>query len=208
MRTTYKVVRLWCALILGASLVNGLELEASGNEVVVSEDSGSGVAIFGARRTFANHMNVLHRHQEVVRDVLVLDSEVGSRSIWVGVDLGTGDWTVHSPEDVALEKGYAPRLKGSVLRNLNGLELPGSELDLVIIRGQQIWHGRMHDGGSRDEGEADGWVKVTLDNLDRIDAGRGGPGGLRDGDVVIGFDASTLEYFVIEVGANDEEATR
>ncbi len=194
--------------LAGPARLAALELEVAGDRVIASEDSGAGVAIFGARREFANHMNVLHRHQEVVRDVLVLDSDVGSRSIWVGVDLGTGDWTVHSPDDVAIEKGYAPRLKGSVLRNLNGLELPGSELDLVLIRGQQIWHGRMHDGGSRDESEADGWVIVTLDNLDRIDSGRGGPGRLRDGDVVIGVDSSTLEYFVIEVGANDEEATR
>ncbi len=201
------VAAVLCASVMGLALTGplaALELEVSGDRVIASDDSGVGVAIFGARRTFANHMNVLHRHQEVVRDALVLDSDVGSRSIWVGVDLGTGDWTIHSPDDAAPQKRYASRLKGEVLRDLDGLELPGGELDLVLIRrgrsGAEVWHGRMHDGGSRDESEADGWVTVTFDNLDRIDSGRGGPGRLRDGDAVIGFDAATLEYFAVEIG--------
>lgn len=196
-----------CALTAGP--LTALELEIIGDRVTVSDDSGGEVAILGARREFANHMNVLHRHQEVVSADLVLDSEIGSRSIWVGVDLGTGDWTVHSPGDVAQVKPYAADIAGNVLQSLDGLELPGEELDLVVIRrdssgsgGQvRVWHGRVHDGGTGDEGDADGWLVAENAKLRRVDQGQGNLAQFQDGDVVIGFDASSLEYFVVEVGA-------
>lgn len=199
-----------CALTAGP--LTALELEVVGDRVAVTGDSGGEVAILGARRQIANHMNVLHRHQEVVSGDLVLDSEIGSRSIWVGVDLGTGDWTVHSPGDVAQVKPYAADIAGSVLRSLDRLELPGEELDLVVIRrgGQvRVWHGRVHDGGAGDEGDADGWLVVENAKLRRVDQGQGNLAQFQDGDVVIGFDASNLEYFVVEVGvaAAQEEAS-
>ncbi len=185
-----------------------IELSIAESRVAIAEDSGSGVAVIGVERKISNHMNVVVRHAEVVEGDLHLDSQISDRSIWVGVDLGTGEWVIHSAKGVARLKSYAEELSGNVLKSLEGLELPGEELDIIVIRrtnlGARVWHGRVHDGGLGDESEPDGWLVAKNEKLRRVDRGQGNLSRFKEGDVVIGFDAGTLEYFAVEIGAGVE----
>ncbi len=197
----------FCAFLFFGTPVSGLELEVVGDRVSPLEDSGSGVAIIGVRREYADYMNKIIRHVEVVDGDLIAESEIGPRSVWVGVDLGTGEWTVHSPGGFAQRKSYQGDLSGGVLKSLDRLELPGNELDIVVVRrtnrGARVWHGRVHDGGAGDDGDADGWLIAKNQKLRRVDQGEGNLARFKDGDVVIGFDAGSLEYFAIEIGASE-----
>ncbi len=190
-----------------------IDLSISESRVAIAEDSGSGVAVIGVERKISNYMNVVVRHAEVVQGDLVLDSDVAERSLWVAVDLGTGAWTVHSPLGPPREKHYAPEIRGAALRHIERLELPGNELDVVVVRqGRKgaglsevaVWHGRLHDGGQGDESDSDGWLVGSVGDLSRLDSGSGKLNRLEDGDVVIGFDANTLESFTVEIGAGVE----
>ncbi len=200
------------SLVLGGLVLNSpalaIDLSISESRVAIAEDSGSGVAVIGVERKISNYMNLVVRHAEVVQGDLVLDSDVAERSLWVAVDLGTGAWTVHSPLGPPREKHYAPEIRGAALRHIERLELPGNELDVVVVRqgrkGVSVWHGRLHDGGQGDESDSDGWLVGSVGDLSRLDSGSGKLNRLEDGDVVIGFDANTLESFAVEIGAAEE----
>ena len=129
----------------------------------------------------------------------VLDGvSVVDPSIWAVVDLKTSGFTVTSPSD----QYHAVAVEESGLVGGTGFVYAGERLDLVVIRGQNAWLARVHDGGAADHSLAqDGQVQIDFDALQRVypSASFVTYGSPQNGDLLIGIDAAAMVWFTTTV---------
>ncbi len=200
-RTKQNLICLALGLMAWPSVA--LELEVTSDRVVLQDHSAAGVAIVGAYHEASDSDRVLRKVQ-VVDSELVLDSEIAVRSIWVAVDLGSGENQIHTPKDVVGTNLYTPEFQSSALRYFDRLGLLGDQLDLVVVRqggkGVAVWYGRFSEQQARSRDRNADWLNSSISDLARVNPGKGKLNRLKSGDLVIGFEAQTLAHFTVEIG--------
>ena len=132
-----------------------------------------------------------------------LGRSVIKRSLWVAVDMSTGGAIVVSPGLAGVQSKLDPseaiQLGKGGLYSL--LADKRTVLDLTVVRPKVgAWHIRAWDGGKNDADQtADGTILIdSLTMTPMLPGGRG----LQDfqaGDVLLGLDHSSLEFYAVPV---------
>jgi len=180
---------------------------------VTGASAGAQVAFFGiARDVDPDDVATIRRTAEVAGDedgdgkvALKLGRPVARRSVWVAVDLTSGDSDAAAPEGFRLKKvnfrgrGLAARSAGR-----DGIEEDRPLVELLVARpGVGVWTTRLGDGGPDDEdGAADGKLAAGLDHMKPLAGTRTlAPAQFEKGDVVVLVDPNALEITLVKVGA-------
>jgi hypothetical protein len=184
------------------------------NTVVVTGVTAKGQAVlFGVARELAEDdvATVVRRSQVLTDDDsdgtvrLDLGKDVPFRSVWVAVDLATGQFTEAAPE------GYPLRLvswKGSGiergLARADQVEDDRSFAELLLVRpGMGAWQLTVGDGSSTDDdGAADGRIAVALDHLTPVAGTAEAPARFDPTDVVVLIDPNRMELTVVQAGTS------
>jgi hypothetical protein len=128
-------------------------------------------------------------------------------SVWLAVDLSTGELAVAGPE------GFTPRelsfppgaIRHGPTRRLDRLELTGRSQHLVLVRSGSdpddstvgAWLLRLGDGGDQDDDETPGRMGFLLSRMTPLGASPAPPEELVDGDVLAVLDPETLDFTVV-----------
>lgn len=130
------------------------------------------------------------------------------RSVWVAVDLTTGEATVDSPEMGEVIESDA-EFRAFLQAGQWHIEIEEQTVDVVVVRpGVGAWGGQIHDGATNDlSPDSDGKVMFPTTELQAlpVSGGTNGSlaalGGLLRGDMMIFIDSQTLEYQIFDTGA-------
>jgi hypothetical protein len=185
------------------------------NAVVVSGVTAKGqLVLFGVARELAEDdvATVVRRSQVLTDDDsdgrvrLDLGKDVPFRSVWVAVDLATGQWTTAAPE------GYPLRLVGwqgsGIERRATApsdrVEDARTFAEILLVRpGLGAWQLTVEDGsGSDDDGAADGKIAASLDRLIPVAGTVAPPARFDPTDVVVLIDPNRMELTVVQAGAS------
>jgi hypothetical protein len=188
------------------------------NAVVVAGITSKGQAVlFGVAREIAeDDVATLVRRSQVLTDDdgdgtvrLDLGKEVPFRSVWVAVDLATGQFTTAAPE------GYPLRLVGW---QGSGIERGAARSDrvedvrtfaeiLLVRPGVGAWQITVGDGSSSDDdGAADGQIAAALDRMTAVAGTAAPPSRFDPTDVVVLIDPNRMELTVVQAGAPAAQA--
>lgn len=165
-----------------------------------------------AREVAEDDVATVVRRQEVAADEdgdgavsLTLDREVPLRSIWVAVDLASGEYAAASPEGYPLrEVAFRGRGLGRDNARADRVEDVRSYAEVMVVRpGEGAWGLTVGDGSEADEdGQADGRIAAALDRLRPVAAeGANPPQRFDPKDVVILIDPNQMELTVVKAGA-------
>lgn len=206
------------AMILAATLAGG---PATGSPVIAFEGSavvvrgvtpGGSVVWFSVAREHPHWLTRVVRRDAVLPDSdgdgvvrFELKEPVPRRSIWTAVDLTTGAYATATPQDVARLEVHpaADSLRRSPLGVVEALQDARGFLEILLVRpGQGAWAQSVGDGGASDSsGLPDGRVQASFASMRPIESSKAAPGQLAPGDVVIGVDPESLEFYGTRVGA-------
>jgi hypothetical protein len=183
------------------------------SSVTVAGITAKGQAVlFGVAREIAeDDVATLIRRSQVLTDEdgdgavrLDLDRDVPFRSVWVAVDLATGQFATTTPA------GYPLRL---VAWQGSGLERGASRSDrvddarsfaevLLVRPGVGAWQLTVGDGGGNDDdGAADGRIAAALDHMTPVAGTVPPPSRFDPSDVVVLIDPNRMELTVVRAGA-------
>jgi hypothetical protein len=183
------------------------------SSVTVSGLTPKGQAVlFGMTREVAeDDVATVSRRSQVLTDDdgdgtvrLDLDSDVPFRSVWVAVDLATGQFTTAAPE------GYPLR---QVSWRGAGIDRSASRADrvedqrtfaevLLVRPGVGAWQLTVGDGSdSDDDGAADGRIAAALDRMTAVAGTVPPPSRFDPSDVVVLIDPNRMELTVVRAGA-------
>jgi hypothetical protein len=215
------IERMKCALTLalallapGAGWAVPFKLSLDTDSLAVTGVSaGAKVAFFGISRDVdPDDVATIRRTAEVVGDddgdgtvALKLGRPVALRSVWIAVDLGSGDSDAAAPEGFRLKKvnfhgrGLTARSAGR-----DAIEEGRPLVELLVARpGVGVWTARLGDGGPGDEdGAADGKLAAALDRMEPLGGTRmPAPAQFEKDDVVVLIDPNALEMTLVKVGA-------
>lgn len=133
----------------------------------------------------------------------VLDSPVTKRSLWVAVDVATGSAIVVSPGQAGVEAKLDP--DKAIVQGPGGLynllEDDREVLELTVVRPKVgAWHIRAWDGGTNDADlEPDGTIQVASETMTPLIPGSPPLTDFQAGDVLLGLDHVTLEFYAVQV---------
>lgn len=196
---------------------------AESTVVVSGVTAGSQVALLGASRGVRGTIPFTRRDGEVLRDDdgdgtvrLELPEGLSLRSLWVAVDLTTGEvgaacadgeevaW-VAGPRDGSREPAADTSL--AVEDGRRYLEVlvarPGARAGEGPAAEPAVWIGSFGDGSGRDgDGVRDRRVRAALSDLAALDraSAEAPPERLAVGDVVVAVDPDTLEVWTRRLG--------
>lgn len=209
--------RLIVMLAVMALLVPLLAAPGHGAPVVTCRDTeveisgltpGAGAAWLSvARESLAYWRTSVVRRDGVEPDgdgdgvvTIPLEKGLPPASVWIAVDLKTGDAGVGAPE------GFKPRLIAEDVADLgrgaSGLADLASEahevLELLLVRpGVGAWGLTVGDGGASDgDGDRNGAIRVALAALRPVRLAPATPPALHPGDTVVVVDTQTLQFAV------------
>jgi hypothetical protein len=133
-----------------------------------------------------------------------LGRDVPRQSIWVAVDLATGEAAVATPEgyplrDASLAPGRGRGEAGRPDWSEEGRQL----LELLVVRpGEGAWGLAFGDGGARDEdGRADGRITAALARLQAVGRSPAPPERFHPRDLVFAVDLNRMEILTERVPA-------
>jgi hypothetical protein len=135
-----------------------------------------------------------------------LDRDVPLRSIWVAVDLATGQVAAASPAGYPLRR--VSWRGGGLGRGGAGADQVAdirSFVEVLLVRpGQGAWQLTVADGSAQDaDGAADGKLAAALDRLEPVPGLPGIPGPpsrFDPSDVVVVLDPNRMELIVVQAG--------
>lgn len=206
-------MRLIVAALLGASLLisssaraqtPALAIHFDGRTVTVSGATpGRAVVVFGRGVGRHNRLPLYTRELETLVDgdgdgsVSFTAHMVPARSVWVAVDVETGEHAVATPGTTPLTP---LELADSWRGNRAHLDVARQDLDCVIVRpGAGAWAVRVMDGGARDgDGMQNGIARLRLEDMNRLYGEADGPPVVTPKDVLVAIVPRTLEYFASE----------
>ena len=193
-----------------------LHLDADGTEVrVESLEPGGGAVLLAVHRRVENYVTVAGGLREVLNDdaadgrvAMTLDQPVPLASIWIAVDLTSGETTVEWPE------GFEAReLGASSLRLLQGtdeaagdtLVTAGRILEVFLVRpgeAPQVWHRTLANGGPADVEPDPTSMALSLGALESLTSGEQeaspAPDTVQPTDLVILLDPTRLRWQIVE----------
>jgi len=165
-----------------------------------------------AREVAEDDVATIVRRQEVAIDEdgdgavsLKLQGEVPLRSIWVAVDLTSGEFATASPQGYPLRQvAFRGRGLGRDNARSDQVEDARGYAEVMVVRpGEGAWGLTVGDGSEADEdGQADGRVAAALDRMRPVAAeGANPPQRFDPKDVVILIDPNRMELTVVKAGA-------
>lgn len=186
------------------------ELAFEESAVVASGIRSKGqVAWFSVAREIADDWATIVRREDVAEDTdgdgvvrFDLDRPVPLKSIWVAVDLTTGEYAVGTPEGFPLQQLDLPsRGLGRAASGPEWVESPGQLAEVLIVRpGAGAWGMTAGDGGEGDEGpRGDRRVTVSLPRFHGVRATAAAPERYSPRDLVFSIDPDLMKVYVGQV---------
>jgi hypothetical protein len=182
------------------------------SSVTVAGVTGKGqVVLFGVAREVAEDdvATVVRRSQVLTDDdgdgtvQWDLGRDVPFRSVWVAVDLATGQVAAAAPEGYPLRR-VDWRGLGIVRGNSRAdrVEDARTFAEVLLVRpGQGAWRLTVVDGSAADDdGAADGKLAAALDRMIPVAGTAGPPARFDPKDVVVLVDPNRLELTVVHAG--------
>jgi hypothetical protein len=188
-----------------------LTVDASSLSVTGITARGSAV-LFGITREVDPEDDVptIHRSLTVLKDddgdgtvTQDLGAPVPLRSMWVAVDLASGDFDAAAPKGFRLKRvnwrgnGITSRADGR-----DAVEDVRSFAEVLVVRpGAGGWTLRLGDGGPSDaDGIADGRLTAALDAMEPLPGSPAPPERFQRGDTVLLLDPNAMEMTLVKVG--------
>ena len=143
------------------------------------------------------------RREAIVKDnggsgVVTFDIEqpVPPNSVWVVVDLSSGEFAVASPPGLNWVPFESPAADQSSAAQIQLIRDHRGVVELLLVRpGVGAWGLSVGDGGESDDGRApDGAIRVLPASMHPIGASPGPVSLLQRGDVVVAVDPARMEY--------------
>jgi len=192
-----------------ASTARGLELQVSDESATVLGLAAGGRAVVVSvwRERVLDAATRVTRIQEVVEDfdgdgvaVLLTGAPIPTSSLWIAVELTTGDAAVVAPGGYRLRTiGTDPR---QFRRGLARIAVERTDLEVLAVRpGVGAWYQSVSDGGDNDDdGEADGTVTPALASLQALGDSPPIPlGGFETGDILAAIDVRAMELLAVRI---------
>ena len=191
-----------------------LRLTVGPDAMVASGATAKGQVVFlGITREIApDDVVELHRRLEVVPDedgdgqvTYKLGQPMVQRSMWIAVDLTTGDFDTASPEGFKLRK---VNWRGRGLTNRpdgrDSVEDVRGFAEVLVVRpGTGAWILRLGDGSPDDaDGTPNGRLEAALDHMTPLADSPEPPQRFQRDDVVVLMDPNTMEMTLAKVGSN------
>ena len=188
-----------------------LSMSFGANEVTVSGiTKGGEAALVSMSKDVENWMAKVSSFSVVLSDTdgdgsetYELTSPLVKRSLWVAVDVTSGESIVVSPgltgTQAKIDPGEAIQQGVGGLYNI--LADKRTVLDLTVVRPRGgAWRIQAWDGGSNDlDGEANGVIEIDAQVMTPMRAGGAALIDFRAGDVLLGLDYSNLEFYAVAV---------
>ncbi|MGA7617465.1 MAG: hypothetical protein WBX15_20055 [Thermoanaerobaculia bacterium] len=194
-------------ILLTPSMASAVGIEFSDSDLIVTGVTpGGSVSVFGEESEPKTYWTNFVRKDEFLSDadadgVVRLEGVVLPKSVWVAVDLTTGDYAVASPPGFPLQRFDLPgnALEQGAPGQFNKLRKEINFAEIFWCRpGVGAWKATAGDDGETDEdGAADGKIEISP-------AGFTGPSPapqhFQRGDVIALIHPYTLQVFVTKVG--------
>ena len=177
------------------------------------------VVLFGEAREIAeDDVATLVRRSQVLTDddgdgtvTLDLGRDVPFRSVWVAVDLATGQVAAAAPEGYPLRR-VNWRGVGIARGNSSSdrVEDARTFAEVLLVRpGAGAWQLTVGDGGEGDDdGAADGKIAVALDHMTPVAGTAPPPARFDPRDVVVLIDPNRMELTIVQAGNPQAGAAR
>lgn len=190
----------------------GLRLTVGPDAMVASGVTARGKVVFlGITREIApDDVVEIRRRLEVLADedgdsqvTYQLDQPLARRSMWVAVDLTTGDLGTAAPDGFRLSK---VNWRGRGLTNRHdgrdSVEDARAFAEVLVVRpGTGAWILRLGDGGPDDaDGSPDGRLEAALDRMNPLGDSPEPPQRFQRNDVVVLMDPNSMEMTLAKVG--------
>lgn len=176
------------------------------NAVAVQVTPGGRAAVFGlARDARADHLRITD-YAQVLQDEdgdgvvrVPLDRPAPRESLWLAVDLKTGESSIEAPPGARLlRKPFPPSAivgRGNS-RAARAIHRDSHVLFWLVRPGTGAWASMIDDGSPSDSDAAyDGQASVMLDEMQPVSLSPPAPVELRDGDIFAIVVPDTLEIF-------------
>jgi hypothetical protein len=205
------------AMVLGAALVavpttERLVLTFEDTAVVASGIAPGGQAVwFGIAYDFQRVRPELLRWERVDSDAdgdgrvtLQVGRPIPVRSLWIAVDLTTGDYAIATPNPAS--KHERPQDARALVNGAKGTPQFFREqrayLDVLLVRpGVGCWTVSLGDGGVTDsDGRPDGFVKADFSRMVPLGTSPASPEDGKGKDLVFAVDPETLQFSVSKLG--------
>lgn len=180
--------------------------------VVVSGVTPKGQVVwFSVAKQIEGYMAHFVRREEILPDAdgdgsvrFELDRAVPLQSIWVAIDLATGEAAVATPEGYSLRDASAPPGRGRGEPGRPDWVEEGREiLEILLVRpGQGAWGLTVGDGGvNDDDSRGDGRITAALARLRSLGASPGPPERFQPRDLVFAIDLDRMEFLAERIPA-------
>jgi len=190
-----------------------LRLSVGATGVSVSGVTAKGRAVvFGITREVADDdVTTIQPHLDVLSDDDgdgVVSEDLGQpmprRSMWVAVDLASGDFGAAAPPAFRLRNvnwhGHGIESRADGRDQVEDVR-PFAEV-LVVRPGVGAWTLRLGDGSPADaDGKANGRIAAALDRMTPLAGSPAPPSRFAAGDTVLLFDPNAMEMTVVRVGS-------
>ncbi len=139
-------------------------------------------------------------HTDAEGSVTVAVARPSFRSVWLIVDLRSGDYIVSSPPGYAVRRMPVPA--DAIDRTGHSLLHSFPSADLFIVRkGQGAWHARASEGSTQDPRDAR--FNVSVDHFKPVGATPPAPAVLVPNDIVMVFNAPYMEFWATKLAPAD-----
>ena len=200
------------ALLLTALPVfAGMKLRFEEKEIVVSGVTPGAKTIWLAviHEPHGYHPRITDRSSVAADDDrdgvvrLAMDQGVRNESVWVVVDMMSGDHVVETPSPATVKR--VPLSSGLLHNKGNGKEASIENASQLMVfwcvrPGVGVWKSIVDDGASTDaDGAVDGKLTSVLSSMISVDTSQPPPDDFRRGDVLIAVDLFDLDTYDMRV---------
>jgi len=153
-------------------------------------------------RVITRSMTVTDEDRDgVVR--LALDKTPRGESVWVVVDMSSGDRVFDTPRPEHMRHVPLPAaaMRGKANGHRAGIDGVARSMAFWCVRpGVGAWSTVVYDGEPEDgDGRFDGRLTSALESMESVDSSAPPPDDFKSGDVVVGVDIYSLDTFDVRV---------
>ena len=192
-------------LLIALPVSAQLQVQYGAKSLTVSGASARGdVVVIGIIHTNSKGFESIQTPQSIERTdaagaVTVTVARPSFRSVWLIVDLRSGEFIVSSPPGYVVRRTPVP--PGAIDRTGHSLLHSFPSADLFIVRkGQGAWHARASDGS---QNALDARRDLSVDHFKSVGATPAAPPVLVPNDIVMVFNASYMEFWATKLTPAD-----
>jgi hypothetical protein len=214
--------RAWILIVLLSTIggpavaAQDMSLHISDGDLVISEATpGASVLWLGVARERPEWTTrVVRRHGLVVDDdgdgavQATLGMPAAPHSVWLAVDLATGDWASWLPDgfsDRQVELPPDALVHSAEDGQARSMAIVGRSADVILVRPDVgAWWLRAADGGPGDGNRAiDGTIRPSFGQMQPIQGSPAAPEAVADGDLIIVIDPRGLGFSVTRLASSN-----